>query len=102
MYWALRNWLVTEATRWGLKVDLVDTTDLDAVRASVQPGATKLVWVETPSNPLWSITDIAAVAEIAHSAGRGAGGRFDRRDADAHAAASSTAPTSSCTRRPST
>ncbi len=69
MYWSLRNWLLTEATRFGLAVDLVDTTDLDAVRASMRPGVTKLVWVETPSNPLWSITDIAAVAEIAHAAG---------------------------------
>ena len=68
MYWALRNWLITEATRWGLDVDLVDMSDLDTVRASVRPGATKLVWVETPANPLWSLTDIAAVAKIAHSA----------------------------------
>jgi cystathionine gamma-synthase len=69
MYWSLRNWLVTEATRFGLAVDLVDTTDLAAVRAALRPGATKLVWAETPSNPLWSITDIAAVAELAHAAG---------------------------------
>jgi cystathionine gamma-synthase len=69
MYWALRNWLMTEAVRFGLKVELVDTTDLDAVKASVRPGTTKLVWLETPGNPLWSITDIAAVAKIAHGAG---------------------------------
>ena len=69
MYWALRNWLMGEAVRFGLKVDLVDTTDLDTVRASVRPGATKLVWLETPSNPLWAITDIAGVAKIAHAAG---------------------------------
>ena len=69
MYWALRNWLMTEAVRFGLKVELVDMTDLEVVKASVRPGATKLVWLETPANPLWSITDIAAVAEIAHGAG---------------------------------
>jgi cystathionine gamma-synthase len=69
MYWALRNWLMTEAVRFGLKVELVDTTDLDQVKASLRPGATKLVWLETPANPLWSITDIAGVAKIAHSAG---------------------------------
>jgi cystathionine gamma-synthase len=68
MYWSLRNWLMGEAVRWGLKVDLVDMIDLDAVRVLVRPGATKLIWVETPANPLWSITDIAAVAKIAHSA----------------------------------
>lgn len=69
MYWALRNWLTTEAVRWGLKVDLAATDDLDALRRAVQPGTTKLVWLETPSNPLWTVTDIAAAAEIAHRAG---------------------------------
>src|SRR5215510_12867826 len=51
MYWALRNWLMSEAVRFGLTVDLVDMADLDAVKASVRPGATKLVWLETPGNP---------------------------------------------------
>ncbi len=69
MYWALRNWLTTFASRWGLKVSLVDTTKLDELRAAIQPGKTKLVWLETPSNPLWHVTDIAAAAEIAHQAG---------------------------------
>jgi cystathionine gamma-synthase len=69
MYWALRNWLLTQATRWGLAVDLVAMDDLEALRGALRPGRTKLVWVETPSNPLWTITDIAAVAEIAHAAG---------------------------------
>lgn len=69
MYWALRAWLLNEATRWGLNVDFVETDDLAALKAAVKPGATKLVWIETPSNPLWTITDIAAAAEIAHNAG---------------------------------
>ena len=69
MYWALRYWLLNDAAVWKLEVDIVDTTDLDAVRAAVIPGRTKLVWLETPSNPLWSITDIRAVADIAHAAG---------------------------------
>jgi cystathionine gamma-synthase len=69
MYWSLRNWLMTEATRWGLRVDLVDASDPEAVRRAVRPGETKLVWIETPANPLWSLTDIAAVAGIAHAAG---------------------------------
>ncbi|WP_276199903.1 PLP-dependent aspartate aminotransferase family protein [Chelatococcus sp. XZ-Ab1] len=69
MYWALRHWLANEARRWGLLVDFVDTADLDALRAAVTPGRTRLVWIETPSNPLWTITDIAAAAEIAHAAG---------------------------------
>jgi cystathionine gamma-synthase len=69
MYWALRNWLMTEAARWGLKVDFVETDNLDQLRAAVVKGRTRLVWLETPSNPLWTITDIAAAAEIAHAAG---------------------------------
>ncbi|RLT01728.1 MAG: PLP-dependent transferase [Planctomycetota bacterium] len=69
MYWALRNWLTTFASRWGLKVSLVDTTNLDELRAAIRPNKTKLIWLETPSNPLWHVTDIAAVADIAHQAG---------------------------------
>src|SRR4051794_1416811 len=69
MYWTFRNWLVQNAPRLGHSVDIVDMTDLDAVAKTVQPGRTALVWVETPSNPLWTITDIAAVARIAHAAG---------------------------------
>jgi cystathionine gamma-synthase len=69
MYWGLRNWLLGDATNWGLKVDLVDTDDLAAVRAAVRPGATRLVWLETPANPLWTITDLSAVCEIGHAAG---------------------------------
>ncbi|MGH8307625.1 MAG: trans-sulfuration enzyme family protein [Gammaproteobacteria bacterium] len=51
---------------WQLKVSFVDTTRLDAVRAEITP-ATKIIWVETPSNPLLKITDLAAIAEIAHA-----------------------------------
>ena len=69
MYWTFRNWLVSEAPRLGHSVDLVDVTDLDAVAKAVRKGKTALVWIETPSNPLWTITDIAAVADIAHAAG---------------------------------
>ena len=54
--------------RWGLEVSFVDMTKLDDVREAAGP-KTRLVWVETPSNPLLKITDIAAVAQIAHEAG---------------------------------
>jgi cystathionine gamma-synthase len=69
MYWSLRNWLRGFATLWGLRVDVIDMTDPDVVRRSTRPGVTKLVWIETPANPLWAITDIAATCEIAHAAG---------------------------------
>jgi cystathionine gamma-synthase len=44
-------------------------TDLAALKAAMRPGQTKLIWTETPANPTWDITDLAAVAVIAHSAG---------------------------------
>ena len=69
MYWGLRVWLLNEAKAWGLRVDLVDATDPDAICAAIRPGETKLVWLETPANPLWSLTDIRAVAAMAHAAG---------------------------------
>jgi cystathionine gamma-synthase len=69
MYWSLRNWLATFATNWGLKVEFVDADKTDAIAAAVKPGATKLVWLETPANPTWALSDIAAAAEIAHKAG---------------------------------
>ncbi|HEX3809875.1 MAG TPA: PLP-dependent aspartate aminotransferase family protein [Rhizomicrobium sp.] len=69
MYWSLRHWLLTFATQWGLQIELADMSETDALKRAVQKGRTKLVWVETPSNPLWEITDIAAAAEIAHAAG---------------------------------
>ncbi len=69
MYWSLRNWLMNFATHWGLDVELVDMTDPAAVQAAIRPGKTRLVWVETPANPLWTVTDIAATAAIAHAAG---------------------------------
>lgn len=69
MYWSLRNWLLNFATSWGLDVELIDMTDPTVVQAAIRPGSTKLVWVETPANPLWTVTDIAATAELAHAAG---------------------------------
>ena len=69
MYWSLRNWLMTFATQWGLQVELVDMSDVAAVQRAIRPGQTRLVWIETPANPLWSVTDIAATAAIAHQAG---------------------------------
>ncbi|MFI5802588.1 cystathionine gamma-synthase [Streptomyces sp. NPDC051561] len=54
--------------RWGVEWSVADTSDAAAVRAALTP-RTKVIWVETPSNPLLGITDIAAVAEIARSAG---------------------------------
>jgi len=68
MYWGLRSWLKNFAESWGIEVEFIDAPSLDALRRAVHAGRTRLVWVETPANPLWSVTDIAGAAEIAHAA----------------------------------
>lgn len=67
-YHGTRNLLRDVFTPWGLRVSFVDMTDLDAVAAAAEEG-TRLIWAETPSNPLLKLTDIAAVAEIARRTG---------------------------------
>lgn len=69
MYWGLRKWLREVAARGLLAVDFVALDDLDAVRAALRPGTTKLLWAETPANPTWVVADLAALAELARSAG---------------------------------
>src|SRR5437660_4775382 len=54
--------------RWGLGVDFIDMSNLAAVRRALR-AKTKLAWIETPSNPLLKIVDVAAVAKIVHDAG---------------------------------
>jgi len=54
---------------WGVQHTPVHLSDVDAVRRAIRPGQTRLVWVETPTNPLLSIADIAALAQVAHDAG---------------------------------
>ncbi len=53
---------------WGLELSTVEMTDLDAVRAAIRPH-TRVLWLETPSNPLMKISDIEALAAIGHEAG---------------------------------
>ncbi|WP_431071193.1 cystathionine gamma-synthase [Microbacterium phyllosphaerae] len=53
---------------WGIETTTVELSDVDALRAAIRP-ETKIIWVETPSNPLLKIVDIALIAEIAHAAG---------------------------------
>jgi cystathionine gamma-synthase len=54
--------------RWGLAYTSVRISDVDAVRAAVRPGQTRMVWVETPTNPLLRIADIEELAAIARDA----------------------------------
>jgi cystathionine gamma-synthase len=67
-YYGTAILLNTHLHQWGLKSTFVDMRDLKAVEAAVTP-ATRLIWAETPSNPLLHVTDIRAVAAIAKKAG---------------------------------
>jgi cystathionine gamma-synthase len=68
LYWGVRRWLAEFAVTWGLDVEFVDTTNLAQVTAAIRPGRTRLLWIETPANPTWDVTDLAAVTKIAHAA----------------------------------
>lgn len=65
MYWALRNWLQTLGTDAGLQVEFIDMTDLAAVSEALAKAPTRMVWLETPGNPLWTISDIQAISQLA-------------------------------------
>jgi cystathionine gamma-synthase len=65
IYHGTARQLVDLFQRWGLTACFVDMTDLQAVRQAVQP-STRLIWIETPSNPLIQCVDISALADIAH------------------------------------
>ncbi len=64
-YYELRRTLSELFNHWQLAHTQVDMTDLSAVSAAIQPN-TRLIWIESPSNPLLKVTDIKAVAELAH------------------------------------
>ena len=69
MYWGLRQWLTQDAPSHGLDVTFVDSGDMRALGSAIRPGYTRLVWIETPSNPTWTVTDIAEAARCVHAAG---------------------------------
>lgn len=68
VYGPSRILLEKHFSRFGVRSTFVDTSDLDSARAALRP-ETKLVYIETPSNPMMQVTDIAAMAELAHAAG---------------------------------
>ena len=68
LYWGIRKWLAEFAVTWGLEVEFVDTSEPAAVAAAIRPSRTRLLWLETPANPTWEISDLRALAEIAHRA----------------------------------
>ena len=68
MYWALRKWLLDFAVHWGLRVELYENASLDDLAAKTKAHRPRVIWIETPANPTWDITDIAAAADIARKA----------------------------------
>jgi cystathionine gamma-synthase len=69
MYWGLRKWLKEDAGQYDIEASFVDTADAATIRASLRPNLTRLIWLETPANPLWGIADIGEIAQLAHGAG---------------------------------
>lgn len=69
MYFGAQSWMKRIAERRGIGLSLYDASRDGAIAEAVRPGETAIVWVETPSNPSWVITDIAQAARIAHQAG---------------------------------
>ncbi|MBC7810769.1 MAG: aminotransferase class V-fold PLP-dependent enzyme [Burkholderiales bacterium] len=68
LYHGSRHLVKEVMARWGLQADIIDMSDLALIEQTIKPN-TKLIWVETPSNPRLKIVDIAAVAQLAHQAG---------------------------------
>ena len=69
MYFGVRHWLKNHCAQFGMKLVLVDGTDADALAQTVRTEKPKLVWIETPGNPMLDVVDIAATARVAHEVG---------------------------------
>lgn len=69
MYWALRNWLQAFCQHWGVGLVFYDNARVDDLAGKLRAARPRLVWVETPSNPRWDLTDIAAAAALAREVG---------------------------------
>ena len=65
MYWGLRKWLLDFAASWGLGIELYENSSLDDLAAKARARKPRVIWIETPANPTWDITDIAGASEIA-------------------------------------
>lgn len=68
-YWAWRNCLREFSEQWGIELALYANADLTELRQQLAARPTQVLWIETPANPTWEITDIAAASALAHQAG---------------------------------
>lgn len=69
MYWGFRKWLLEYMAPWGLGIEFYDNAVTDDVLRRARALRPRLIWVETPANPTWDVTDIAAVASVAREVG---------------------------------
>ncbi len=69
MYWALRKWLLEFAAPWGLAIEFYENASIDDLAEKARLVRPRVIWIETPANPTWDITDIAAASEIAREVG---------------------------------
>src|SRR5258706_494605 len=69
MYWAFRKWLLEFARPRGLGIELYENASIDDLAAKARASKPRVIWIETPANPTWDITDIAAAAGIAREVG---------------------------------
>jgi cystathionine gamma-synthase len=69
LYWGVRGMVKALPTAWGITTDWFATGDIDALRAAIRPGETRVVWLESPANPNMTVTDIAAACALAREAG---------------------------------
>lgn len=69
MYWGVRKWLNEWGAEWGVKIVYYQNDDMAALKALTEQHRPALIWAETPSNPMWTVTDLAEAARIAHSVG---------------------------------
>jgi cystathionine gamma-synthase len=68
-YFALRHWVARFGAELGVAVSIVDATSPEAIAAALQPGRTRVLWLESPANPTWVVTDLAAAAAAGRAAG---------------------------------
>ncbi|CAB3780210.1 trans-sulfuration enzyme family protein [Paraburkholderia caffeinilytica] len=69
LYSGLRNWLFSHGRRWGIDISEADYEDVHGLRAILEARPAQIVWIETPANPLWHVSDIRAITELAHECG---------------------------------
>lgn len=69
MYWGLRNWMSQFAATWGLTLAFYANASTDELATTTRTLRPRLIWIETPANPTWDITDIAAASELAREVG---------------------------------